>query len=232
MSEKPHMSATEAHSAGAVVIHASPFESLPVSVDYGSPPGALIDRWVRPFYHACLTHPAETEVPLRESFATIDENLVRQLLTYFNWRPRVVGAFFAGLKEFVGVTDEIGRLLLRSDVCYAGRAYCVALARFNTPAAVQYLREYLEYYLRRPDLWFDQQVALAALQFLDQKNRTSYAPPLLPIWEDFVANKPNWDLAGASRGFATQLESIDQLLARLQRPDNKALQTDGAPRRR
>jgi hypothetical protein len=225
MSEKPRMSAAEAHSAGAVVIHASPFESLPVSVEYGSPPQAVIDRWVLPFYRACFTRPAETEVPLRESFATIGEELVRQLLSYFNWRPRVVGAFFAGLKGFVGVTDEIGRLLLRSDVCYAGRAYCVALARFNTPVAVQYLRKYLDYYLRRPDLWFDQQVALAALQFLDQKNHTTYARPLLPIWKDFVANKPNWDLAGSFRGFAIQMESIDQLLARLQRPDNVEVET-------
>jgi hypothetical protein len=127
MSEKPRMSAAEAHSAGAVVIHASPFESLPVSVEYGSPPQAVIDRWVLPFYRACFTRPAETEVPLRESFATIGEELVRQLL--------------------------------------------------------------------------------------------------LPIWKDFVANKPNWDLAGSFRGFAIQMESIDQLLARLQRPDNVEAET-------
>jgi hypothetical protein len=216
MSEKPDMSATEAHSAGAIVIHASPFESLPVRVEYGSPHRTVFDRWIRPFYHPCLTHPLETELPLRESFALIDEDLARQLLAYFDWRPRVVGAFFAGLKRFVDVTDEIGRLLLRSDVCYAGRAYCVTLARFNTPSAVQYLREYLDYYLRRPDLWFDQQAALSALQFLDEKNHTAYAAPLLPIWQDFVADKPNWDLARSTVGFSTHMDSIAQLADQLQ----------------
>jgi len=84
VSAKPPISATELHSAGAVVIHASPFESLPVSVEYGPPTQELVDRWVLPFYEACLRDPAEPEGPLRETLATIDEGLVRQLLTYVN----------------------------------------------------------------------------------------------------------------------------------------------------
>lgn len=215
MSNPPQASRAALHSAGAVVVHESPFKALEVPVEQGHPSEEFIERWIQPFYLSCASHPAQLEVPLRQIFPRLDESLIRTLLTYYNWRPRIVGGFFATLGGFVELTDHVGRLLLRSDVCYAGVTYCFALARFNTPAAVQYLRTYLDYYLRRPDLWFDQSVAFQALQFLDEANQTDHASLLAPLWRDFVANKPNWDPAPTCRRFAERMKTIEGLSARL-----------------
>ena len=65
--------------------------------------------------------------------------MVTTLLAYFDWRPRRVGARLAALREMTGFDDHIGRLLVRSDVCYAGKGYCLALARFNTVRAREHL---------------------------------------------------------------------------------------------
>jgi hypothetical protein len=215
MTKSPETSWAERHAAGATVIHRSPFASLVVTTDHTSPPRQFIERWIQPFYMRALSAPADLEGPLRGVVGEIDESLVRRLLAYVDWRPRVVGGFFAAIRGCAGTTDEIGRLLLRSDVCYAGAMYCVALARFNTPAAVKYLRDYLEYYLQQPDLWFDQQVALAALRFLDEKNHTADAKVFLPRWQEFVANKPNWDLGRASERFVLWMSTIDDLATKL-----------------
>jgi hypothetical protein len=107
----------------------------------------------------------------------------------------------------------IGELLLRSEVCYAADGYCVALASFATPGTIDYLKRYLEFYLRRPDLWFDQDDAMAALCWLDQQQGSDYASPFLPLWSDFVANKPNWDLEGSKEAFARQMARLEQLRA-------------------
>ena len=214
MTKPPETSWAGLHAAGATVIHTSPFASLVVTTDHTPPTQEFIERWIQPFYMLALSDAARLEGPLRGVLGEIDESLVRKLLAYVDWRPRVVGGFFAAVRGCVGMTDDIGRLLLRSDVCYAGIMYCVALARFNTPSAVKYLRDYLEHYLQRPDLWFDQQVALAALRFLDEKNHTAHATLFLPRWQEFVANKPNWDLGSASDGFVLRMNTIETLAAR------------------
>jgi hypothetical protein len=46
-------------------------------------------------------------------------------------RMRIVGAWFSAIKQYTEFEQAIGNLLLRSDVCYAGRGYCLALASFN-----------------------------------------------------------------------------------------------------
>jgi Family of unknown function (DUF6000) len=209
MTKPPEISWAERHAAGATVSHISPVASLAVASDHTPPPQEFIERWIQPFYMQALSDPAKLERALRGVLGEIDESLIRQLLAYFDWRPRVVGAFFAAIRGC------IGRLLLRSDVCYAGVMYCVALARFNTPSAVRYLREYLEHYLQQPDLWFDQQVALAALRFLDAKNYTADATVFVSRWQEFVANKPNWDLGRATDSFVFRMNTIEDLAARL-----------------
>jgi hypothetical protein len=54
----------------------------------------------------------------------------------------------------------LGELLLASEVCCAGLAYCVTLASFGTPRDADLLAAYLDRYLRRPDLAYDQTVAM------------------------------------------------------------------------
>ncbi len=99
--------------------------------------------------------------------------------------------------------------MLRSDVCYAGHNYCLALASFSSEAGIDFLNEYLAYYLLKPDLWFDQSSAMAALAYLSDFAQKDLTSPHMGAWMDFVKNKPNWGLEGAIEGFRSQMEFID-----------------------
>jgi hypothetical protein len=142
------------------------------------------------------------------------EDVAHTLLRDVNWRSRIVGAHVAACKDLRGLTGWIGRLLLRSDACYAGRGYCVALAHFNTSESTGFLLEYLHYYLTRSDLWFDQAEAMAAIAYLDGRNGTSDLASMMATWETFVANKPRWDLDRAIAGFARRMAQLSSLSAR------------------
>ncbi|SEB65923.1 hypothetical protein SAMN05216483_0140 [Streptomyces sp. 2131.1] len=95
------------------------------------------------------------------------------------WRERKTAAWpiaVAGRTEF---REGIGELLLASEVCYAGTACCVAFAAFGTPADADLTAAYLDRYLRRPDLFYDQSAAMGALLHLDAGLRTDRAARFL-----------------------------------------------------
>lgn len=180
---------------------------MPVVME--APDQDFVATWIKPFYMADL-------VTKRDEFGTaysgvcesVDDLLITQLLTYFNWRPRIVGAYFAAIRNAAQHCDHIGRLLLRSDVCFAGNGYALALARFNTESALSYLRKYLDHYLHQPDLWFDQGDVMGALAYLDATNGTNIMGRYVEQWKRFVENKPNWKLDRSVTRFAEQLQSI------------------------
>lgn len=180
------------HVRGATVVHQSPFSTLEVP----SAPEVLseeeCEKWVVPFYRRSFRF-AETGVvePLKVIYHQITPDVVERLLTEFNWRPRLTGAFFAALKRYTSFEDHLGRLLLRSDLCFAGKYYCVALAEFNTPQGLTYLKKYLEYYLTRPELDYDQSDAMGALAYLDTINHTKQFNTFLPLWNSYLDAK-NW----------------------------------------
>ncbi len=197
------------HTSGATVRHQSPFYDLPVLTTLTPMNHDQLLYWVKPFYMTDLQSEefAERFLPVRNEI-TID--LVKELLAEFNWRPRFVAAMFAAIKNYGELETPIGHLLLRSEVCYAGRAYCLALATFNTPESVNFLRRYLDYYLKQKHLWFDQGDAMAALGYLDQHNGTDIFTEFLPAWEEFNANK-HWDLDRRPQWFADQMKAIRRL---------------------
>lgn len=84
---------------------------------------------------------------------------------------------------------RIGDLLLASEVCYSGGAYCFALARFGTPADAEILTSYLDHYLPRTDLHYDQAAALGALLRLDARLGTHQADRFTEpegLWDQWV----------------------------------------------
>jgi hypothetical protein len=210
---RPSEMTPELHRAGATVLHRSPFDDLDVPVSSIPLDPRLWDRWVTPFYMDLPDRLPDVEASLRPLLSEVSPELITALLAEFNWRPRKVGAFLVALEPRPDFEDLVGRLLLRSDVCYAGRTYCLALARINTAGALEFLQEYLRYYLTRPDLWFDQSSALAAVRHLDQVNRTSHAREFDQLWSDFVRDKPNWNLDAASARFGETIERIVLLQA-------------------
>jgi hypothetical protein len=209
------MSAAELHSAGATVRHDSPFGHLRVpecALD-----GPQVPDWAARLFRVGLFEPAELESLIGPHFAEVDEALVLSLLSVFNWRPRTIGAYLAARKDIRSLEETIGNLLLRSDVCYAGTAYCVALARFNSPRAIRYFVEYLHYYLSRDDLWFDPMEVLAALTYLDGTNHTALAATFERQWSRFVRNKPRWQLTDGVCRFSKRMSELLAVASRLGR---------------
>ncbi|MFI7359987.1 DUF6000 family protein [Streptomyces avidinii] len=84
------------------------------------------------------------------------------------WRERKTAAWLVAVAHRTEFRDLIGRLLLASGGPYAGAAYCVALARFGTAADAELLSAYLDHYLSRPDLDYDQPIVLGTLLYLDE----------------------------------------------------------------
>jgi len=203
----------ELHTAGATVLHRSPFDDLEVPVSPGPLDTSVRDRWVKPFYMAIPDNLDSIEAALRPLLPEVSPELINTLLANCDWRPRSVGAFFVALDQRNYFETLVGRLLLRSDVCYAGRAYCIALAQLNTPTAVDFLQRYLGYYLTRNDLWFDQADALAALKYLDEVNGTVFSSQFDQLWRDFASTKPNWNLSQTCSRFNATLRGLESFRA-------------------
>ena len=195
------------HVAGATIVHKSKFSELVIPKNEGELAPEFIKEYVNPFYLGRI----DSE-KFRDGYQKIEKDispdLILKLLGEFNWRPRKVGALFAAIKLEQEFEDTIGKLLLRSDVCYAGHSYCLALSSFASDAAVDYLREYLDYYLDQIDLWFDQASAMAALEYLGRVKGIDYTTSYLGSWGKFVKNKQNWDLKTSSDGFSQEMEII------------------------
>lgn len=197
------------HVAGATVRHKGRFSDLEVIENSEPLSSEQIAKYVAPFY---LGRRDTDE--FRENYLAIknslDVPLVSKLLGDFNWRPRSVGAYFAALGGMNNLEENIGKLLLRSDVCYAGHDYCLALASFSSPEAINYLNQYLEYYLQQQDLWFDQNSAMAALSFIEANSGEDLVTPHMAAWETFVSNKPNWDLTSSVENFSQQMKFLNE----------------------
>jgi hypothetical protein len=197
------------HVAGATVRHDSPFSGLVVPTSNELLPKDLRDKWVRPLYFG-LQKPQVRDL-IEQRLHLVDDEVLARLFACFDWRPRTAAAYLAALVDRTTFTTQIGRLLLRSDVCYAGSAYCMALAEFNTTEATAFLNEYLAYYLSRPDLWFDQAAAMGALSYLDRVNGTTMVSDHLQAWEEFVSDKPTWSLSSSTDHFDELMQGLHAL---------------------
>lgn len=196
------------HVSGATVRHKNPFEDIEVPRNEEEFTEEFVDKWVVPFYMSILSNSDNTTIKAFADVAKeIDKSIVLKLLSDFDWRTRITGAFFSAINKYQDFEDIIGRHLLKSEVCYAGSGYCLALATFGTDSAKQYLVTYLDYYLDRKDLWFDQADAFCALEYLD-KNAAS---KLMDKWNSFVADKENWSLEKSRVRFSESMFTLDKI---------------------
>lgn len=201
------------HVAGATVRHESPFSTLEVPRSDAPLDPRFQAKWCDPFYLMDLANIRASDIAdVRKVWREIDESVAMRLLAEVNWRPRVVGAHFVALKG-LPLVDVLGRLLLRSDVCFAGQAYCLALATANDAAALDYLRRYLDFYLQQPRLHFDQGEAMGAIAALDVANGSDVLASYRPAWEAFVADKPSWNLERSIDMFRRRLAGLAALRA-------------------
>lgn len=197
--------------SGATVRHHNPFESLDVFRNDGKLSKDFIEKWVVPYYlqfHGTINQASISS--LTNILKEINIDIVKSLLGDFNWRTRLCGAFFAGAKNYHELQYIIGNHLLKSEVCFAGAGYCLALTSFNTTVSKEYLEKYLEYYLSRKDLWFDQADAYCALEYLDKNAVLKFSEK----WDDFALNKPDWHLNRSRQYFSDKMEVLKILMTK------------------
>ena len=197
------------HVAGATIRHNGVFSKLDTFQNKIPLNPEFIKKYVSPFY---MSEPSD--IKYKDAYADIkddvDLTIITNLLGECNWRPRTVGAYFAAIENKHGLENNIGNLLLRSDVCYAGHYYCLALASFASENSVVFLKKYLDYYLTQYDLWFDQASAMAALFYLSEKVDKNLYSVYLPSWRKFIKNKKNWDLECSINAFKKQMMVLDE----------------------
>lgn len=196
------------HISGATVRPRNPFEGLEAYRNTEELSEDFINKWVMDFYMTSLN---ARDSKVLEAFAKaskeITPQIVKQLLGDFDWRPRIVGAYFAAIKEYSEMKDIIGVHLLKSEVCYAGAGYALALAVFGDEQSKGYLEVYLDFYLKQKDLWFDQADVLAALYIISSGEAETY----LASWQDYIADKPYHSLDGSIENIQHSLEITKQL---------------------
>ncbi|MFF9201627.1 DUF6000 family protein [Streptomyces sp. NPDC014986] len=125
---------------------------------------------------------------LIDDAATISDSELEALLGY-EWRSRFTAAWLIGVGRRATFRERIGDLLLASEFCFSGGAYCFALARFGTHADAEILTAYLDRYLPRTDLRYDQPAALGALLHLDARLGTHHAARFTEpdgLWDQWV----------------------------------------------
>ncbi|XHM63144.1 DUF6000 family protein [Streptomyces nigra] len=130
---------------------------------------------------------------LIDDAATITDAELEALLGY-EWRSRLTAAWLIGVDRRDRFRERIGALLLASEFCFSGSAYCFALARFGTHADAEILTAYLDHYLPRTDLRYDQHAALGALLRLDARLGTHHADRFTRpdgLWDQWVDALPH-----------------------------------------
>ncbi|WP_327658657.1 MULTISPECIES: DUF6000 family protein [unclassified Streptomyces] len=116
------------------------------------------------------------------------------LLLECGWRERKTAAWLIAIAGHTEFRPRLGELLLASEVCYAGHAYCIALAAFGTSADAELLVAYLDRYLARPDLDYDQSSALGALLHLDATHGADRAARFFTpdgLWQHWAHPQPH-----------------------------------------
>ncbi|WP_128802459.1 MULTISPECIES: DUF6000 family protein [unclassified Streptomyces] len=135
---------------------------------------------------------------LRKLGQAASEINARELGMLFDggWRERKTAAWLVAVAGRTEFRERLGELLLASEGPYAGQAYCVALATFGTSADSDPLVAYLDRYLMRPDLYYDQAAALGALLLLDAKLDADHAARFLApngLWQRWIEGPPSKD---------------------------------------
>jgi hypothetical protein len=134
-----------------------------------------------------------------------------ELLVLFDgeWRCRLTASWLVATNLREQFREQIGQLLLASELTYAGEGYCIALARLGTSRDAELLTAYLDHFLRLPELRYDQDWAIGALQHIDARLGTAHALEFLRprgLWHQWA--KDDGDNAAAHKARTDQICSL------------------------
>jgi hypothetical protein len=210
------------HSAGATVRHVSPFDNLPTHRNDKELSPDFIKKWVVPYYMEIAKYGNSNWInQIKEIKPEITKEVCLNLLGDFNWRTRLVGSYLAAVKGYRELIDIIGTNLLKSEVCCVGHIYALTLAFFNDENCIGYLNKYLDYYLSKPALYFDQKFVMEAQLYLDKQNKTNYFESYIDGWKRLCEERSKLE--------AYQSQELAKLYPELitaNSPNNKSLPED------
>jgi hypothetical protein len=147
---------------------------------------------------------------IADSKLVSDHDLAAMLGEFSGWRERIVAAWMAGIDGRSQHRQRIGELLIESRQTFAGQGYCFALTCFAAPADARILCDYLDRYLRRPDLVYDQDWAIGALLDIDRRLGTDDAERFTTpggLWQQWARDKSPGHLE-AQRSRAAGLRAL------------------------
>ncbi|TDD33616.1 hypothetical protein E1286_41930 [Nonomuraea terrae] len=102
------------------------------------------------------------------------------------WRARLTAAWLIGMDRRTHLREQLGELLLESELVYAGQGYCFALARFGEERDAEILTAYLDRWLPERSCPYNQDDAMGAVLYLDELHSTERAARFLGpggLWE-------------------------------------------------
>lgn len=163
----------------------------------------LYERWVHPLYLLLLhgnfrgqllaEELSDERTQMISNFRCcvreVEPSVVTTLIKQPDWRARLTGGWYAGLRGWRQFVHELGTLLLEGQM-YACQGHCAALACFADKASAEYLQRHLDIWLPQADKFDDQRWALAALVWIDKLLETQYAAQyLVPggLWDQWAA---------------------------------------------
>ena len=99
----------------------------------------------------------------------------------------------------------------------------MTLAIFNTKQVIDTFNQYLQYYLNRPQLHFDQGTVITALKYLDEVNGTDHHTKHLQNWINFLSYRDEEqirNLENLKKMVPDKIEEIDIQIAELEPEDH------------
>ncbi len=133
------------------------------------------EKFVEPFYAVRIINLIDFKSDYLKIKPEINRDVVNKIIGQKNWGERMVGAFFCAIENLTEFEDIIGIHFLKSELVHQGKGFSLALASFSSDQSILYLKTYLDYYLTRKDLFYEQNYAMSALKWIDEKNKSEHS---------------------------------------------------------
>lgn len=173
-------------------------------------------RLVTPFYlrvlHGNLVSPAlarERGTVLRQMRAVAATVTLAdaEYLWMRGWRASLMASWWAAVWRWPETADRVGPFLIPSRSCFEGQAHCLALAQLRSARAREILIWYLDEYLPRADLDYDQPWAMAALTLASEGPGPGVPAQLAMAWQQWN------EQTGRRHDLSDYADAICQMLA-------------------
>lgn len=183
----------------------NPFKTLPSFHTENEFDEGFYKKFVIPFYAVRIINLANFKSDYLNIKAEIDADIVKKIIGQSNWRERIVGAFFCAIEDLTEFEDIIGIHFLKSELVHQGKGFALALASFNTKKAIGYLKKYLDYYLTRKDLRYEQNYAMSALKWIDERTKSEHT-------KEYEQRYADWEKDAARKFDSYYDEFVQQML--------------------